>query len=72
MEPDDVSLCLEDPSIDVDLQVTADAAALYEVFVRRQDLLTAIRSEKAAIRGSRSLAREFPRWMAWSPYAATA
>lgn len=69
LEPQETSLCLQDPGFDTDVFVTADTAALYGVYLGRLTLLNAIRAGQVTLRGSPGLVRAFPRWFTWSDFA---
>jgi DNA-binding HxlR family transcriptional regulator len=69
LEPHDVSVCLQHPGFDVDLQVTVDTASLYRVYLGRADLGGALRARKLTLSGPRALQRAFGRWFAWSAFA---
>jgi hypothetical protein len=69
LEPSEVSVCLQHPGFDVDLEVRVDTATLYRVYLGRADLGGAMRARKLAISGPRALQRAFGRWFAWSAYA---
>lgn len=38
LEPSEVSVCLQHPGFDVDLEVTVDTARLYRVYLERVEL----------------------------------
>jgi DNA-binding HxlR family transcriptional regulator len=69
LEPSDVSVCLQHPGFDVDLEVTADTASLYRVYLGRAELGAAIRSRSVSVHGPQALRRAFARWFAWSAFA---
>ncbi len=69
MQPPDVSLCLQHPSFDIDLLVTADIAGLYRVWFGRLSFGEALRAGLIELDGPRSLVRTFPTWWAWSHFA---
>src|SRR5262245_38789404 len=69
LEPSDVSVCLQHPGFDVDLEVTVDTATLYRVYLGRAELTGALRGRKMAMRGPTALQRGFRRWFAWSAFA---
>jgi DNA-binding HxlR family transcriptional regulator len=69
LEPADVSVCLQHPGFDVDLEVAADTATLYRVYLGRAELGVAIRTGKLTMSGPRALERGFARWFAWSAFA---
>lgn len=57
----EVSLCLDDPCLDVDLWVKADTAALYQVFMGRQRLTSAIADDLVDLSGAPGTVRAFLR-----------
>ena len=69
LEPQEVSVCLQPPGFEVDLQVEVDTATLYRVYLGRADLGGAIRAQKLTLSGPRALQRAFGRWFAWSAFA---
>jgi DNA-binding HxlR family transcriptional regulator len=69
LEPREVSVCLQHPGFDVDLQVGVDTATLYRVYLGRADLGGALRAHKLTLSGPRALQRAFGRWFAWSAFA---
>jgi DNA-binding HxlR family transcriptional regulator len=69
MEPSDVSVCLKHPGFDVDLLVTADIAALYQVWLGRLSFAESLRDKRVRLDGVPALERAFPTWFVWSPAA---
>jgi DNA-binding HxlR family transcriptional regulator len=69
LEPSEVSVCLQHPGFDVDLEVTADTAALYRVYLGRVELGGAMRAGELTMNGPRALQRGFGRWFTWSAFA---
>ena len=69
LEPSEVSVCLQHPGFDVDLEVTADTATLYRVYLGRAELGAAIRAGQVATSGPRALQRGFGQWFTWSAFA---
>ena len=69
LEPSDVSVCLQHPGFDVDLEVRVDTATLYRVYLGRAELGGAMRAGKLTLDGPRVLQRGFGRWFAWSAFA---
>lgn len=69
LEPEDPSVCRDDPGFDVDLLVTADIAALYRVWLGRITLTEAIDQRLVQIDGPPALIRAFPRWLQFSKFA---
>ncbi len=69
LKPDDVSVCLQDPGFDIDVVVTADLAALYEVWLGRTALADAKADDRVRIDGAPSLTRAFPSWLSLAPIA---
>jgi DNA-binding HxlR family transcriptional regulator len=69
LEPAEVSVCLQHPGFDIDLEVRVDTATLYRVYLGRAELGGAMRMRKLAMSGPRALQRGFCRWFAWSAFA---
>jgi DNA-binding HxlR family transcriptional regulator len=69
LEPAEVSVCLQHPGFDVDLEVVVDTATLYRVYLGRADLGGAIRAGRLMMTGPRALQRGFGQWFTWSAFA---
>jgi len=69
LEPSEVSVCLQHPGFDVDLEVKVDTATLYRVYLGRAELAGAMRGRKLTITGPHALQRAFGRWFDWSSFA---
>ncbi len=69
LEPSEVSVCLQHPGFEIDLEVVVDTATLYRVYLGRADLADALRTGKLTMNGSRTLQRGFGRWFTWSAFA---
>jgi DNA-binding HxlR family transcriptional regulator len=69
LEPSEVSVCLQHPGFDVDLEVNADTATLYRVYLGRAELGGAIRAGQLTMSGPRALQRGFREWFTWSAFA---
>ena len=69
LEPSDVSVCLQHPGFEVDLEVTVDTATLYRVYLGRAELAGAMRAGTMTMTGPKALQRRFGRWFAWSAFA---
>ena len=69
LEPSEVSVCLQPPGFDVDLEVSVDTATLYRVYLGQVDLGDAIRAGRVTMSGPRTLQREFGHWFTWSAFA---
>ncbi|MGI9119306.1 MAG: winged helix-turn-helix transcriptional regulator [Acidimicrobiales bacterium] len=69
LEPGDASVCLQEPGFEIDLVITADLAALHEVWFGRVELKSALADERIRLRGRAALRRSFPGWFALSPLA---
>ena len=67
--PSEVSVCLQHPGFDVDLEVRVDTATLYRVYLGRAELGGAMRARKVTLSGPKALQRAFGRWFAWSAFA---
>ena len=62
LEPSEVSVCLQHPGFEVDLEVKVDTATLYSVYLGRAELGGAARARKLTMSGPRALQRSFGRW----------
>src|SRR5512145_2068097 len=69
LEPSEVSVCLQHPGFDVDLEVSVDTTTLYRVYLGRAELGAAIRAGKVTMSGPRALQRGLGRWFTWSAFA---
>jgi DNA-binding HxlR family transcriptional regulator len=69
LEPSEVSVCLQHPGFDVDLEVNVDTATLYRVYLGRAGLADATRTGLLTLSGPRTLQRGFGRWFTWSAFA---
>ena len=69
LEASEVSVCLQHPGFDVDLEVTVDTATLYRVYMGRAELGGAMRAGTLTMNGPKTLQRRFGRWFAWSAFA---
>jgi DNA-binding HxlR family transcriptional regulator len=66
-----VSVCLMHPGFEIDVWVTADLAAFYQVWLGRITLADAMRDQRVELDGMPALIRAFPRWFALSDAAST-
>jgi DNA-binding HxlR family transcriptional regulator len=69
LEPSEVSVCLQHPGFDTDLEVIVDTATLYRVYLGRVELEGAIRAGQLTMSGPRTLQRGFGHWFTWSAFA---
>jgi DNA-binding HxlR family transcriptional regulator len=69
LEPAEVSVCLQHPGFDVDLEVSVDTGTLYRVYLGRAELGDAIRAGKLTMSGPRTLQRGLGHWFTWSAFA---
>ena len=69
LEPSEVSVCLQHPGFDVDLEVIVDTATLYRVYLGQAALAGAIRAGQLTMSGPRTLQRGFGHWFTWSAFA---
>jgi DNA-binding HxlR family transcriptional regulator len=69
LEPAEVSVCLQHPGFEVDLEVTVDTGTLYRVYLGRAELRGAIRAGRLTLSGPRPLQRGFGHWFTWSAFA---
>lgn len=66
LEREDVSVCLSDPGFDLNVLVTADLAAFFEVWAGRQSFAEAVEAGLVTVDAIPSLADAFPSWFAYS------
>ena len=71
LDHEEASVCRHDPGFGTDVYVTADLAALYDVYFGRLPLRAATAQGLIELTGSRDLVRAFPRWFTWSSFAPT-
>ena len=69
MESEECSVCLHDPGFEVDVNVVADTAAMYDVYLGRRTLHSAVLDESVMITGRFDMVRAVPRWFTWSDFA---
>ena len=69
LDRNDVSICLQDPRLGIDLRVSADIAAFYRVWLGRLPLGETLARRSVRLEGAPGLVRAFPQWFAWSPMA---
>jgi len=69
LERSEVSVCLQHPGFDVDLEVSVDTATLYGIYLGRAEVGGAIRAGQLTLNGPRALQRGFGRWFTWSAFA---
>ena len=69
LERTGTDVCQKDPGFDVDLVVTADAAAIARVWTGAVTFEQAVRSGGLRMDGPRDLVRAFPTWLLLSPFA---
>jgi DNA-binding HxlR family transcriptional regulator len=65
----EASVCLHHPGFEPDLVVTSTTPALAEVFAGLATWTGALASGAVTIEGPPTLARRFPKWFLWSPFA---
>jgi DNA-binding HxlR family transcriptional regulator len=63
---EDVSICLTDPGFDLNILITADLAAFFQVWLGRLSFAQATRQGQIKIDAVPSLAEAFPTWFAYS------
>jgi DNA-binding HxlR family transcriptional regulator len=69
LEPGAISVCLTHPGFEIDVLVTADLAAFYQVWLGRITFAEAVRNRQVELDTVPALIRAFPRWFAWSAAA---
>jgi DNA-binding HxlR family transcriptional regulator len=68
---DDVSVCLNYPGFQVDVLITADLAAFYQIWLGRVSYRQALRERALTVDAIPALRSAFPDWFALSPAAGT-
>jgi hypothetical protein len=66
MTKGDTSVCLTDPGFDLDVLVTADLSAFFQIWLGRLSLTDARLDGRVQIDATPALARAFPGWFAYS------
>jgi DNA-binding HxlR family transcriptional regulator len=69
LEPSEVSVCVTPPRFEADLIVRTSLAYFLQVWFGRVDFDTALRCGGVVVEGPPALAKQFPRWLMWSPMA---
>jgi DNA-binding HxlR family transcriptional regulator len=67
IEPDDVSVCLTDPGLETGLVLRSNLRTLYDVWMGRRELASALRGGAIELLGDPALVRAFPGWLQLSP-----
>jgi DNA-binding HxlR family transcriptional regulator len=70
LERADISVCLTDPELPIDLTVTTTVRDLFRVYLGRTTLNAVLREERLRLTGTSDMVRGFHRWMLWSNFAA--
>ena len=65
----EASVCLTDPGFDTSLQVTADLATFWQIWLGRCTLRKAVAEGTVTLEGRPAHERAFPTWFLWSPMA---
>ena len=66
LNKEDVSICLTDPGFDLDLLVTADLAAFYQIWLGRLTYAHVLEAGQIVVDGIPALANALPNWFAYS------
>lgn len=66
LSQEDVSVCLTDPGFDLDLLVTADLSAFFQIWLGRLTFDEAVQANQVEIDGIPALADALPSWFAYS------
>ena len=67
LEPAEVSVCVTPPRFESDLVVRTSLAYFLQVWFGHVDYEAAIRCGGVTVDGPPNMARQFPRWLMWSP-----
>lgn len=71
LAPSDVSVCLTHPGYDIDVLVTGDVGACFQVWLGQMSFGHALRQRQIEVDGPAALVRAFPDWFALSLAAPT-
>lgn len=66
LSKEDVSVCLTDPGFDLDLLVTADLSAFFQIWLGRLTFTNALQANLVEVDGIPALANALPSWFAYS------
>ncbi len=66
LSKEDVSVCLTDPGFDLDLLVTADLSAFFQIWLGRLTFTNALQANLVEVDGIPVLANALPNWFAYS------
>lgn len=66
LSKEDVSVCLTDPGFDLDLLVTADLSAFFQIWLGRLTFNEAVQAGQVEVDGIPALADALPSWFAYS------
>ena len=69
LKPDKVDICITHPGFDVNVMVTADLRAFFQVWLGRIAYEDALDTQKVRLDGLPKLTRGFPTWFMWSAAA---
>lgn len=69
IEPGNVDTCLKPPGFETDLEVVTSSRELHRVWLGRTTIADAVRAGTLTISGPPAMARSFPRWFTFSPFA---
>ena len=66
LNQEDVSVCLTDPGFDLDILITADLSAFFQIWLGRLSFAEALADGRVQIDGIPALAESVPTWFAYS------
>lgn len=66
LSKEDVSVCLTDPGFDLDVLVTADLSAFFQIWLGRLTFAEALQANLVEVDGVPALADALPNWFAYS------
>ena len=69
MAPNEVSVCLQHPGFEVDVEVAGPTPVLADVFQGYSTWSEAVDAGRLEVAGPPRLVRALPRWFLWSPWA---
>jgi DNA-binding HxlR family transcriptional regulator len=69
LNKEDVSVCIHHPGFEIDMLVTAELSAFFQVWLGRMAFSDALREQRIQLDALPALMREFPAWFTLSPAA---
>ena len=66
LKPEDASVCIQHPGFEIDVLVTAELSAFFQVWLGRMHFSDALREERIQLDAPPALIRQFPSWFTLS------